>query len=112
MLLGAAPQAERDGRGARSDISVVADVARPRNWNPASWTLRPTDQVRTHGDRISLLLTGCDDTDAKVVLRRLGVTDARVRLADRFDLLVGPAGIPDAVRADRSGSAAIVEEAG
>jgi len=80
--------------------------------NPASWTLRPTDQVRTHGDRISLLLTGCDDTDAKVVLRRLGVTDARVRLADRFDLLVGPAGIPDAVRADRSGSAAIVEEAG
>ena len=112
VLLGAAPQAERDARGARSDIGVVAEVARPRNWNPAGWTLRPTDQVRVHGDRISLLLTGCDDTDAKVVLRRLGVTDARVRLADRFDLLVGPAGIPDAVRADRSGPAAIVEEAG
>jgi len=112
VLLGAAPQAERDARGARSDIGVVAELARPRNWNAAGWTLRPTDQVRVHGDRISLLLTGCDDTDAKVVLRRLGVTDARVRLADRFDLLVGPAGIPDAVRADRSGPAAIVEEAG
>jgi glycosyltransferase involved in cell wall biosynthesis len=114
VLLGAAPQTEREGRGARSDIGVVAEVARPRNWSPATWSLRPTDQVRAHGDRVSLLLTGCDDTDAHVVLRRLGVTDARVRLADRFDLLVGPAGIPDEVRSDqaRRTGTEIVEEAG
>jgi hypothetical protein len=93
---------------------VIAEVARPRNWSPATWSLRPTDQVRAHGDRVSLLLTGCDDTDAHVVLRRLGVTDARVRLADRFDLLVGPAGIPDEVRSDqaRRTGTEIVEEAG
>lgn len=112
VLLATSPQAHQESRGARADIGVVADIARPRNWSPGSWTLRPTDQVSAQGDRISLLLTGCDDTDAKVVLRRLGVTDARVRLADRFDLLVGPAGIPDAVRSDQGGAPAIVEEAG
>ncbi|MCO1660266.1 glycosyltransferase family 4 protein [Pseudonocardia humida] len=97
VLLGSATHAE-DTRGARADIGVVADVRRPRGWSSASWTLRPTDQVSAHGDRVSLLLTGCDEVDAGEVLRRLGVTDARVRLADRFDLLVGPSGMPDAVR--------------
>jgi glycosyltransferase involved in cell wall biosynthesis len=113
VLLATSPQAQQqESRGARADIGVVAELARPRNWSPGSWTLRPTDQVSTRDGRVSLLLTGCDDTDAQVVLRRLGVTDARVRLADRFDLLVGPGGIPDAVRTDRSGAPRMVEEAG
>lgn len=101
VLLAGDRSEEADARGARADIGVVADVPRPRGWAPGSWTLRPTDQVTATGDRISLLLTGCDEVDAGEVLRRLGVTDmadARVRLADRFDLLVGPSGMPEAVR--------------
>ena len=38
----------------------------------------------------SLLLDGCDEFDASPALRRLGITDADVRLADRYDLLAGP----------------------
>ena len=86
----------RDGRSARRDIGIVAEFARPRDCagrSPAA--LRPTDQVDVHGDRVGLLLTGCDEVDAAAVLRRLGVTDADVRLADRYDLLVGPARLPD-----------------
>ena len=40
------------------------------------------------------LLTGCDEVDAAAALKRLGVTDADIRLADRYDLLVGPARLP------------------
>jgi glycosyltransferase involved in cell wall biosynthesis len=105
VLLAGSRAAETEARAARADIGVIANVPRPRGWAPGSWTLRPTDQVSAHGDRISLLLTGCDEEDADQVLRRLGVTDmagATVRLADRFDLLVGPSGMPDAVRPTRT----------
>jgi hypothetical protein len=98
VLLATTARSAAEGRGARSDIGVIAEIRRPRGWSAASWTLRPTDQVTERGDRVTLLLTGCDEVDAGEVLRRLGVTDARVRLADRFDLLVGPSGMPDAVR--------------
>ena len=98
VLLGTSPQDDAGARGARADIGVVADVRVPRGWVPSSWTLRPTDQITAREDRVTLLLTGCDEVDAGEVLRRLGVTDARVRLADRFDLLVGPSGMPDVVR--------------
>lgn len=102
VLLATTARSAAEGRGARADIGVVAEIRRPRGWSAASWTLRPTDQVTEQGDRVTLLLTGCDEVDAGEVLRRLGVTDARVRLADRFDLLVGPSGMPDAVRPARA----------
>jgi glycosyltransferase involved in cell wall biosynthesis len=101
VLLAATPAAI-DARAARSDIGVVADVRRPRGWTPGGWSLRPTDQVTVRDDRITLLLTGCDEVDAGEVLRRLGLDGAHVRLADRFDLLVGPAGLPDGVRAEQT----------
>lgn len=85
-------------RSARSDIATVVCFPRPTAWPPAeqlpSAALRPTDQVIVDEGQVHLLLPGCDEVDAVTVLARLGISGASVRLADRHDLLAGPAGLP------------------
>jgi hypothetical protein len=97
LLAAGNPEVGPGDRSARSDMSVVAEFDRPRDLAGALAyaALRPTDQVEVHDGRVGLLLTGCDEIDAAAALRRIGVTDAEVRLADRYDLLVGPARLPD-----------------
>jgi glycosyltransferase involved in cell wall biosynthesis len=90
----AAADADTVLRTARSDIGVVADFVAPADW-PGIASLRPTDQADVRDGRVRLLLTGCDEIDAATTLRRLGVDDAEVRLADRYDMLIGPARLPD-----------------
>jgi glycosyltransferase involved in cell wall biosynthesis len=92
-----APEIGPGARSARSDMGVVAEFDRPRDLAGALAyaALRPTDQVEVRDGRVGLLLTGCDEVDAASALRRLGVTVADIRLADRFDLLVGPARLPE-----------------
>ena len=97
LLAAGKPEIGPGDRSARSDMGIVAEFDRPRDFAGALAyaALRPTDQVEVHGDRVGLLLTGCDEVDAAAALKRLGVTDADIRLADRYDLLVGPARLPD-----------------
>jgi glycosyltransferase involved in cell wall biosynthesis len=97
LLAAGNPEVGPGDRSARSDMSVVAEFDRPRDLAGALAyaALRPTDQVEVRDGRVGLLLTGCDEIDAAAALRRIGVTDAEVRLADRYDLLVGPARLPD-----------------
>jgi glycosyltransferase involved in cell wall biosynthesis len=90
-----ADQVRRSDRGqrrdARPDIATVVhctgtvDEAR----------LRATDQVHVTNERTNLLLGGCDEFDAVQVLHRVGLTAAEVHLADRYDLLAGPQGMPE-----------------
>jgi glycosyltransferase involved in cell wall biosynthesis len=84
-------------RSARSDMGVVVEFDRPHDLAGALCyaALRPTDQMEERDGRVGLLLTGCDEIDAAAALKRLGITDAQVRLADRYDLLVGPARLPE-----------------
>ena len=79
-----------DRRYARGDISTVATFPSAAN-NDLPSALRTTDEVVEEGGTTSLLLGGCDEFDAVAVLRRLGITDADLRLAERTDLLAGPA---------------------
>ena len=99
LLAAAEPEIGPGERSARSDMGVVAEFDRPSDMAGALCyaALRPTDQIEVRGDRVGLLLTGCDELDAAAALKRLGVDikDADVRLADRYDLLVGPARLPD-----------------
>lgn len=84
-------------RSARSDITTVAQFPAPAGWAgtaAATAALRPTDQIAVRDEQVSLLLPGCDEVDATVVLRRLGIRDAAVRLAERYELLAGPGGMP------------------
>jgi hypothetical protein len=79
-------------RQARPDITTLIRTAIPsaqlRRW------LRATDEIRTAGGQTSVLLGGCDELDAIGVLDRIGITYAELRLADRYDLLAGPQGLP------------------
>jgi glycosyltransferase involved in cell wall biosynthesis len=86
-------------RSARSDMGVVVEFDRPHDLAESLTyaALRPTDQMEVRDGRVGLLLTGCDEIDAAAALKRLGITDAQVRLADRYDLLVGPARLPEAL---------------
>lgn len=97
LLAAGKPEIGPGDRSARSDMGIIAEFDRPRDFAAALAyaALRPTDQVEVHGDRVGLLLTGCDEVDAAAALKRLGVTDADIRLADRYDLLVGPARLPN-----------------
>jgi glycosyltransferase involved in cell wall biosynthesis len=75
-------------RSARSDITTLARFRRPaEDYRTA---LRSTDEVVEDGENVSVLLNGCDDSDAVAVLRRIGVFEAEVRLTDRHDVLAGP----------------------
>ncbi len=82
--------ARADRRYARGDISTVATFPSAAGYNLSSG-LRTTDEVVEQDDVTSLLLGGCDEFDAVAVLRRLGIADADLRLAERIDLLAGPA---------------------
>jgi glycosyltransferase involved in cell wall biosynthesis len=107
LLAGVVLAAQDDGtafRSARNDIGVVAEFAPPADWQGIR-DLRPTDQAAVQDGRVRLLLTGCDEIDATTTLRRLGIDDADVRLADRYDLLVGPARLPDALTRPLGGRA-------
>ena len=83
-------------RSARSDMGVIAEFVPPSGWAGTD-ALRPTDQADVRDGRVRLLLTGCDEVDAATTLHRLGIDHAEVRLADRYDLLVGPARLPEAL---------------
>lgn len=79
-----------DRRAARSDIASVVRC-RP---GQMSGSPRVTDEMITDADGTTiLLLGGCDDFDAVKVVTRLGLEVDSVRLADRYDLLVGPRGL-------------------
>lgn len=86
----------RTGRGGRrsgSDLSVrveapLDDAADVLPVLPA--VLRRSDQWAVRSDRLTLLLHGCDDHDARAVVTRLGLGgSADVSLATTTDLLVG-----------------------
>jgi hypothetical protein len=77
-------------RYARSDIATVVQF---RGTSPAA-LLRATDEVSVADGVVSVLLNGCDEFDAVGVLDRIGVTNARLRLANWDDLLLGPQGPP------------------
>ncbi|MEU5694586.1 glycosyltransferase family 4 protein [Actinosynnema sp. NPDC020468] len=95
LLAGAVVQessGHRVGRTARPDI---ATVVRCRPGGPPTGALRSTDELVTGPDGVTtVLLGGCDDFDTPRVVERLGLTVDSVRLADRYDLLAGPAGLP------------------
>ena len=97
LLAAAEPEIGPGDRSARSDMGIVAEFERPGDMAASLCyaALRPTDQIEVRGDRVGLLLTGCDEVDAAAALKRLGVTHADVRLADRYDLLVGPTRLPE-----------------
>lgn len=97
LLAAGEPEIGPGDRSARSDMGVVAEFDRPKDFAGmlAYAALRPTDQIEMRDGRVGLLLTGCDEVDAAAALRRLGVTEAEVRLADRYDLLVGPTRLPE-----------------
>ncbi|HYQ62150.1 glycosyltransferase, partial [Actinophytocola sp.] len=80
-------------RQARPDIATVATFPAGVVADPAA-ALRATDEVGVADGTVSLLLRGCDEVDAAGVVERLGVPDARLRLADQEDLLVGPSDLP------------------
>jgi glycosyltransferase involved in cell wall biosynthesis len=89
-------QVDREGGGAgaerryaRGDISTVATFP-SAHARGVGRRLRTTDEIVEKGGKTSLLLTGCDEFDAVAVLRRLGIPEADVRLAERTDLLAGP----------------------
>lgn len=89
----AADRTQRQRRQARQDMATVAtfpagDVA------DLSTRLRRTDEVAVADDVVTVLLRGCDESDARGVIERVGVPDAWLRVADHDDLLLGPHGLP------------------
>lgn len=80
-------------RSARSDMAVLAGF-RTSGVADVRDALRSTDEVVRHGDRTSVVLTGCDEFDAAAVLARIGAQDEFLRLADRRLLLAGPSAPP------------------
>lgn len=82
---------QRERRQARQDIATVARFPAGAVADPAA-LLRSTDEVSVEDGVVSVLLRGCDESDAAGVLARLGVPDAWLQLADKDDLLLGPQG--------------------
>ncbi|MBW4718135.1 glycosyltransferase family 4 protein [Saccharothrix obliqua] len=83
----------RQRRVARPDIAAVVRC-RPAV-APLTGRLRCTDEVVTDQQGVTtMLLGGCDDRDAVAVAERVGREVESVRLADRYDLLLGPNGRP------------------
>jgi glycosyltransferase involved in cell wall biosynthesis len=78
-----------DRRYARSDIATLARFRRPAR-DGYRTALRSTDEVVESDGHVSVVLNGCDESDAVVVLRRIGVFEATLRLTDRHDVLAGP----------------------
>lgn len=93
-------RAER--RTARPDIAAVVRCSPGQRWMPHA-VLRATDEIVVDSDdATTMLLNGCDDLDAERVVARLGLEAASVRLADRYDLLAGPAGLPVRLESEAS----------
>ena len=89
-------------RRARSDMAAHARFRSPARFDPYR-ALRATDEVVEDGDEICALLHGCDETDARSVLHRLGIFDAEVTLANRSGVLAGPALPPSSGPAETPG---------
>jgi glycosyltransferase involved in cell wall biosynthesis len=83
---------EPNGRFARSDMAVLVDFQTPAATDVRD-SLRSTDEVVQHGDRTSVILSGCDEFDAANVLQRIGVAGGSMRPVDRRMLLAGPASL-------------------
>jgi len=86
-------------RTARTDMAAVARFDRPAAWS--STALRATDQILVDGDTVNLILPGCDEVDAAAALHRVGIVNAEIRLADRYDLLAGPTASPVSTAPER-----------
>jgi hypothetical protein len=54
--------------------------------------LKATDEVAEDGGNIVAVLKGCDEFEASVALKKIGVDDAVLWSATRSDLLAGPPG--------------------
>ncbi|MCC9144281.1 MULTISPECIES: glycosyltransferase family 4 protein [unclassified Arthrobacter] len=80
-------------RRARSDMSALVRFATPANFDPST-SLRATDEVITDGPQTAILLNGCDETDAMGVMRRMGIFESDISLADREGILTGPSTAP------------------
>ncbi|SES27232.1 Glycosyltransferase involved in cell wall bisynthesis [Lentzea xinjiangensis] len=52
--------------------------------------LRLTDEVAVAGNRMAVVLRGCDDLAALALLEELGASEVRVRTAGRHEVLAGP----------------------
>jgi glycosyltransferase involved in cell wall biosynthesis len=78
-------------RRARSDMAAHARFSTPAGFDPYR-ALRATDEVTEDGTDTCVLLNGCDETDARSVLRRLGIFEADITLAERDRILAGPVG--------------------
>jgi hypothetical protein len=95
----------RERRNATSDLAVLARFRLPEAGRHLR-SLRTTDQVVADGDRVSALLSACDEFDAAQVLQRFGARDASLRLAERHELLSGPDALFPSDRADTMSKAA------
>ncbi|WP_298253439.1 glycosyltransferase family 4 protein [uncultured Arthrobacter sp.] len=85
-------KAKLQRRRARSDMAANARFSVSAGFDP-SRSLRATDEVSEEGIETSVLLNGCDETDAHAVLRRIGIFEAEITLADRDGILAGPSAV-------------------
>lgn len=92
---GATRETRVQRRRARSDMSALAEFPTPADFD-TRLALRATDEVFRQNGQTRVLLNGCDETDAMGVMRRLGIFEAHVELADRDGVLAGPVGVPRA----------------
>ncbi|MGO4186241.1 glycosyltransferase family 4 protein [Pseudarthrobacter sp. TAF60_1] len=76
-------------RGVRRDMSTVAQFILPAGAALSS-ILTATDEVAESEGTTVAVLKGCDEFEASVALRRVGVEDALLWPATRSDLLAGP----------------------
>lgn len=98
-------------RTARPDAYTVARFTAPPDWHPQV-LLRATDEAYRNGEQVTVLLGGCDESDARSFLAAHGIQDPHLRLALHADLHAGPAGAPGFVLPVLSSSAASLFEAG
>jgi hypothetical protein len=75
----------------RRDMATVARFDLPQGAELSS-ILNATDEVAEDGGNIVAVLKGCDEFEASVALKKIGVDDAVLWSATRSDLLAGPPG--------------------
>lgn len=83
---------DRSRRTVRCDMSTVARFNAPTGVDLSS-ILNATDEVAESGGTTVAVLKGCDEFEASVALKNLGVEDAVLWSATRSDLLAGPRGL-------------------
>lgn len=79
----------RDWKGFRRDISTIARFDAPTGIDLSS-VLAATDEVAEGRGKAVAILKGCDEFEASVALKKVGVEDAELWLATRSELLAGP----------------------